>query len=115
MEVLYRRSGYPHAQIDTVLRRTPEDVYITFRIKEGDPIRVTRLTVTGLDSLPEKVRREALLDLPLREGDPSNRFIMQATADTITRRLSDRGHPNARVSTSFETHRATKPAQVTFD
>src|SRR5438309_1560492 len=80
LEVLYRRSGYPHAQIDTVLRRTPEDVYITFRIKEGDPIRVTRLTVTGLDSLPEKVRREALLDLPLREGDPFNRFIMQATA-----------------------------------
>jgi outer membrane protein insertion porin family len=115
LEVLYRRSGYPHAQIDTVVRRTPEDVYITFRIKEGDPIRVTQLTVTGLDSLPEKVRREALLDLPLREGDPFNRFIMQATADTITRRVRDRGYPNARVFTSFETNRETETALVTFD
>src|SRR6266446_382921 len=115
LEVLYRRSGYPHAQIDTVLRRTPEDVYITFRIKEGDQIRVTRLTVTGLDSLPEKVRREALLDLPLREGDPFNRFIMQATADTITRRLRDRGYPNARGFTSFESNRETETALVTFD
>ena len=31
------------------------------------------------------------MDLPLRAGDPFNRFIMQATADTITRRLKDRG------------------------
>ena len=41
LSVLYKRSGYPDAVIDTLVRRTPEDVYITFKIKEGDPIRVT--------------------------------------------------------------------------
>ena len=115
IEVLYRRSGYPHVQIDTVVRRTPIDVYITFRIAEGEPIRVTKLDVVGLDSLPGKIRRETLVDLPLQQADPFNRFIMQATADTITRRLRDLGYPSARVFTSFESNRETETANVTFE
>ncbi len=113
--VLYRRSGYPQAQIDTVLRRKPENIYITFRITEGEPIRVTTLDVLGLDTLPEKVRRETLVDLPLQVGDPFNRFIMQATADTIARRLRDRARPSARVFTGFETNTDAETAVVTFD
>ena len=115
LEVLYRRSGYPHVQIDTIVRRTPTDVYITFRIREGPPIRVTDLTVTGLDTLPEEMREEVLVDLPLRVGDPFNRYIMQASADTITRRLRDRGYPSARVFTGFEVDRKAETAKVTFD
>jgi hypothetical protein len=65
MEVLYRRSGYPDAVIDTIVRRTPVDVYITFRIQEGDPILVTSMAITGLDSLPIRLRRAIALDLPL--------------------------------------------------
>ena len=115
LQVLYRRSGYPHVEIDTVLRRTPENVYITFRIAEGEPIRVISLSITGLDTLPEKVRRETLVDLPLQTGDPFNRFIMQATADSITRRLRDRGRPAARVFTSFEANKEAETAAVAFD
>jgi outer membrane protein assembly factor BamA len=115
LEVLYRRSGYPHAQTDTVVRRTPTDVYITFRIKEGEPIRVTRLQVLGLDTLPTVVRAQTLVDLPLQQADPFNRFIMQATADTIARRLRDRGYPSARVFTSFESNRETETAAITFE
>ena len=115
LQVLYRRSGYPHVEIDTLVRRTPENVYLSFRIREGEPIRVTSLSITGLDTLPEKVRRETLVDLPLQTGDPFNRFIMQATADTVTRRLKDRGRPAARVFTSFETNKEAETAAVTFD
>jgi outer membrane protein assembly complex protein YaeT len=115
LEVLYRRSGYPHVEVDTAVRRTSENVYIAFRIKEGEPIRVTSLTITGLDSLPEKVRRETLVDLPLHTGDPFNRFLMQASADTITRRLRDRARPAARIFTSFETNKEAETAAVTFD
>ncbi len=115
LEVLYRRSGYPHVAIDTVLRRTQENVYLTFRIQEGNPIRLTALSVTGLDSLPARVRDPVLLDLPLKQGDPFNRFQMQATADTITRRLRDRGYPSARVFTAFESNRDARTASVTLD
>jgi outer membrane protein assembly complex protein YaeT len=115
LEVLYRRSGYPHVELDTTVRRTPENVFITFRIKEGEPIRVARFAVAGLDSLPAKVREETLVDLPLRPGDPFNRFRMQAAADTITRRLRDRGYPTARVFSSFEANKETDVAAVTLD
>lgn len=115
LEVLYRRSGYPRVAIDTLVRRTAQNVFLTFRIREGPPIRVTSLEVTGLDTLPEKVRRATLVDLPLHVGDPFNRFIMQAAADTITRRLRDRGRPSARVFTSFESNKAAATAVVTFD
>jgi outer membrane protein assembly factor BamA len=40
---------------------------------------------------------------------------MQATADTITRRLKDRGRPSARVFTSFETNKDVETATVAFD
>jgi len=115
LQVLYRRSGYPHVEVDTTVRRTLEDVYVTFRIKEGPPIRVTDLAVTGLDSLPGKLRREVLLDLPLHVGDPFNRYVMQVTADTVTRRLKDRGYPATRVFTGFEVDREAETATVTFD
>jgi len=115
LQVLYRRSGYPHVEIDTLVRRTPEDVYVTFRIKEGPPIRVTDLSVSGLDSLPGTLRREVLLDLPLQVGDPFNRYVMQVTADSVTRRLKDRGFPAARVFTGFEVDRDAETANVTFD
>jgi outer membrane protein assembly complex protein YaeT len=115
LEVLYRRSGYPDAVIDTLVRRTPENVYITFRIQEGNPIVVNNLSITGLDSLPEGLERTVVLDLPLQQGDPFNRFAMQATADSITRRLRDRGRPDARVYSGFESNREAKTASVTLD
>jgi outer membrane protein insertion porin family len=113
--VLYRRSGYPRVQVDTLVRRTPQNVFITFRIKEGDPIRVTSFGVIGLDSLPQRIRELAVVDLPLQRGDPFNRYEMQATADTLTRRLRDRGYPTARVYSSFETNRETETASVTLE
>jgi outer membrane protein assembly complex protein YaeT len=115
LEVLYRRSGYPDAVIDTLVRRTPQDVYITFQIHEGDPIVVTSLSVTGLDSLPPRLRRSILLDLPLQQGDPFNRFAMQASADSITKRLRDRGYPSGTVFSAFESNRESKIASVTLD
>jgi outer membrane protein assembly complex protein YaeT len=113
--VLYRRSGYPDAAIDTLVRRTPQDVYIQFKIHEGNPIVVTSLAVNGLDSLPLRLRKAVVLDLPLQQGDPFNRFDMQATADTITRRLRDRGYPSARLFSAFESNKEAKTASVTLE
>ncbi len=113
--VLYKRSGYPDAQVDTLVQRTPEDVYVTFSIKEGEPILVTSLDVVGLDSLRQRLRRAVTLDLPLQVGDPFNRFDMQASADSVTRRLRDRAYPSARVFTAFESNRDSKTAEVTLE
>jgi outer membrane protein assembly factor BamA len=49
--VLYKLSGFPDVQVDTVVRRTVDAAWITFKITEGEPILVDTLVVTGLDSL----------------------------------------------------------------
>lgn len=95
LRVLYRIHGYLEAQIDTLVRRTEDDVYITFRIEEGEPVRVRSLEISGLDEVPDG--RAFAEDLPLRIGDPHSRIALTATADTIAERLRDRGYPTATV------------------
>jgi outer membrane protein assembly factor BamA len=115
LHVLYRRSGFPNAEVDTTVRREPENVFVTFHIVEGEPMVVTSLAVTGLDSLPDWLQRIAELDLPLQQGDPFNRYLMQQAADSIERRLRDRGYPSARVFSGFEADRTKLAARVTLE
>src|SRR2546426_11833706 len=111
--LLYRQSGFMNAVVDTSVRRTPRDVYITFRIHEGEPVRVARLDVMGLDGIfnIEKLKR----DLPLQVGDPFNRFLMQASADTIVGRLRNSGYPYADVLRNFDSEAGILKAEVELD
>jgi outer membrane protein insertion porin family len=111
--LLYRQSGYMNAVVDTVVRRTPRDVYLTFRIHEGEPVRVARLDVLGLDGIfnVEKLKR----DLPLQVGDPFNRFLMQASADTIVGRLRNSGYPYADVLRNFDSEAGLLKAEIELD
>jgi outer membrane protein assembly factor BamA len=115
LHVLYRRSGFPNAVVDTVVRREPENVFITFRITEGPPMVASEIRVTGIDSLPAWLQRIATLDLPLQVGDPFNRYLMQQSADSIERRLRDRGYPSATVFTGFEADRERLVARVNLE
>ena len=98
--LFYRQSGYMNAVVDTSVLRTARDVYATFRIHEGEPVRVTRLDIMGLDSIFDVAKLKR--DLPLQVGDPFNRFLMQASADTIVSRLRNRGYPYAEVLRNFD-------------
>jgi outer membrane protein assembly complex protein YaeT len=115
LHVLYRRSGYPDVTVDTTVRRTQEGVWITFAIREGRPILVRSLELIGIDTLRPWLQRILRRDLPLETGDPFNRYAMQATADSITRRLKDRGYPEARVFTAFETKKEAYDATVQLE
>jgi outer membrane protein assembly complex protein YaeT len=96
IRLFYQRSGFLDAQVDTVVVRTAENAYITFKITEGEPIRVKTLTIGGLDSFPD--RDKLVRDLPLTVGMPYNRFLFTALVDTITTRLYDRGFPTPSVT-----------------
>jgi outer membrane protein assembly factor BamA len=113
--VLYRKSGYPDVVVDTLVRRTPEDIYLTFKITEGEPVRVQSFQITGLDSLPDEVRQEVTVDLPMQEGDVFSRIVMQAAADTIRFRLENRGYPTADVLVSYILRTTERRASVTLD
>jgi outer membrane protein insertion porin family len=111
--LLYRQSGYMNSVVDTAVRRLPRDVYITFRIHEGDPVRVARIDVKGVDSIFDVAKLKR--DLPLQVGDPFNRFLMQASADTIVARLRNDGYPYAEVLRNFDSEAGLLKAEVELD
>jgi outer membrane protein assembly complex protein YaeT len=94
IRLLYRISGFLEVRVDTLIRRTEADAFITFRIEEGPPVLLARLDLEGLDSVD---RRRVTRDLPLKVGDPFDRRQLGATADTLVRRLRDQGFPWAQV------------------
>ena len=112
--ILYRQSGYMNAVVDTVVRRdVPGDVEVTFRIHEGEPVRVTRLDVQGVEGVlnVEGLKRE----LPLQVGDPFNRFLLLASADTVALRLRNRGYPYAEVLRNFDSDAGELTAEVMLE
>ncbi len=111
--LLYRKSGYMNVAVDTAVRRTEKDIYITFLIDEGPPVILDSLEVLGLDSVakPGVVTR----DLPLRAGDPFSRILLDATSDTLVRRLRNQGYPDAIAFQSFERDKTDLSANAAVD
>lgn len=112
IEALYRQSGYVDATVDTLVHRRDNGVHLRFLIYEGEPVRVTALSVTGVKDIVPPAR--LIRDLPLRVGDPFSRLLLQASTDTILTFLRDRGHPYAEVFRSFEQNREARTAEVAF-
>ena len=111
--LFYRQSGYMQAVVDTVVRRTPRDVYITFRIFEGEPVRVRRFDLDGIAGIVnERPLRRAM---PLKVGDAFNRYLMQASADTLASWLRNRGFPYAQVLRNFDAEAAELAADLRFE
>lgn len=115
LQVLYRRSGFLEAQIDTLVQRTSQDAFITFKIVEGRPIRVVELSIRGLDSLPAQRREEIEADLPLRIGQPFNRALLQAVVDTVAGRIRNLGYPAVDVFREFTADSASYSARVALN
>ncbi|HEX4628409.1 MAG TPA: POTRA domain-containing protein, partial [Gemmatimonadales bacterium] len=113
--LLYRQSGYMNAVVDTLVRREDGDAYVTFRIYEGDPVRLARLDVVGagIDSVFNVATLKR--SLPLQVGDPFNRALFQASADTIVSRLRNRGFPFADILRSFDVDAAELRASATLE
>src|SRR6266702_6563192 len=111
--LFYRQSGYMNVVVDTLVRREDRDVYVTFRIYEGEPVRLTKLTLVGLDSILDVAALKRTL--PLREGEPFNRMLFQASADTIADRLRNLGYPYAQILRSYDVDAAALKAEATLE
>lgn len=110
LATFYKASGYLDVKVDTVVRRTATDVWITFKITEGRPVHVGVLDYAGLDSVENAW--QVRLDLPLEEGDVFSRFRLRADSDTVATRLANRGYPNASVEMVFSVDTARRLAKV---
>jgi outer membrane protein assembly complex protein YaeT len=110
VEALYKLSGFLEVKVDTVVERKPESVKVTFKITEGRPVIVTDMTISGLDSV--RNRAAVVSRLPLREGQPFNRFNLSASGDSVIRRLRNRGYPAAAVYRTFQQDAQAREAKV---
>lgn len=113
LTLFYRQSGFMDVKVDTAVRRSPGDVHLRFLITEGPPIEVRSLKVTGLDSVAKP--DEVTADLPLRIGEPFNRFLFQASADTLVNRLRNLGYPAAEVFRNYTVDRTARTATISLD
>jgi outer membrane protein assembly complex protein YaeT len=112
LQFVYKYSGFLEVRIDTVVQRKPDQVKVEFKIKEGPPVIVTSLQFDGIQPVPQK--SQLLNKLPLEQGKPFNRFFMVASADTIMRRLRNRGYPAAQVLKNFQMDSTARTAEVTL-
>lgn len=111
--LFYRQSGYMSAVIDTVVRRREKDALIRFRIHEGEPVRVRRFDLKGFEGIFNVERRRG--DLPLHVGDPFNRFLFQASADSVVAWLNNLGYPYAEVFRSLDANAGLLQADVALE
>jgi outer membrane protein insertion porin family/translocation and assembly module TamA len=110
----YNIRGYREARVDTVIVRPSEDaVELTFRIEEGSPVRVAKLTVEGADAFEDF---DPTAELPIQVGGLLSGIDLAATRDTMIQRFRNRGYPRADVSRSWSLP-AQSPyqADVTFE
>ncbi|HEU5209340.1 MAG TPA: POTRA domain-containing protein, partial [Longimicrobiales bacterium] len=97
LRVFYYERGYREAVVTADTTRTGDGLVVEFRIDEGRPVLVDTITFSGLDDPPDDV----VSDLPLRAGMPLDLVAAEATRDTLTMRLRDRGYAAADVLTSY--------------
>jgi outer membrane protein insertion porin family/translocation and assembly module TamA len=112
IQALYGVHGYPDAQVDTTLRRKHDDLDITFRITEGQPIVVDSVRLLGLDTLENLPNIRKLL--PLQAGYPFDRIAFQTSVAVLEALLRERGHAFARVTGGFAASAEDPPRSVTI-
>lgn len=112
LQALYGVLGFPQAQVDTTIRRRGDDLDITFRITEGEPIVVDSVRIVGLDTLENLPNIRKLL--PLKAGRPFDRTAFQTSVSVLEALLRDRGHAFARVTGGFAASLEDPPRSVTI-
>ncbi len=91
----YGQRGFRDVQVDTPqVTRTSTHAEVVFRVHEGRPIVADSIAFTGDEDFTGS---EVLEDLPLHQGDRLSTLTVDATRDTIIRRLNDTGYAYAEV------------------
>ncbi|MDE3002399.1 MAG: BamA/TamA family outer membrane protein [Gemmatimonadota bacterium] len=91
----YRQRGFRDVAVDTaVVEQDQWSARVMFRVNEGRPIIADSIEYLGVEAF----EGEGLLDnLPIAQGDRLSTLAMDATRDSIIRRLSDNGYAYADV------------------
>jgi outer membrane protein assembly factor BamA len=98
LRVFYFQRGYREVRVELDTVRTAGGMRVAFRIDEGSPVLVRSVAVEGAAELDSEITS----NLPIRAGRPFSLVAFEATRDTLTHRLANRGYANADVLANFE-------------
>ena len=113
LRLFYRRRGYRSVRVDTTVERLDGRARVTFRVEEGDPVRVDTLRITGLQEAMAPERARELV--PLSSGEPLDLTRLQSGENAIVTRLRDTGYPEAVVLREYFIPTDAPGARVTLD
>lgn len=117
IETFYQRRGYFGASIvSESIIENPEEGTISVRvtIDEGEPTRIARIELEGLDPSSQLSREALLEDLPLNQGAIFTQEDYLTTRDALGRRLREAGYAYAAVSGRAFVNPQTQKADVFF-
>ena len=117
IEAYYRDRGFPDAKVssyDAQLNKDQTAVAITVTIAEGEPVRVERVTLEGLEVLPAEHLQALEAALPLKAGQPFDRASLQSTREAALDELKDHGYPYATVKVVEENGGSDRQRVVTI-
>jgi outer membrane protein assembly factor BamA len=98
LRVFYYQRGYRAARVDLDTLFFAGGVQVRFRVAEGEPVVVKRLTVDGAQDMDSQLGR----NLPVRTGRPFSMIEFEATRDTLRGRLANRGFADAEVLANYD-------------
>lgn len=98
LRVFYYQRGFREARVELDTLREAGGMHVKFRIEEGRPIVVRSVVVDGAADIDANLARS----LPLRVGQPFGVANFEATRDTLTARLADRGFAGAYVLANYD-------------
>lgn len=115
VEAFYRERGYYGARVEEV-KVTPDGpgrVQVVLRVLEGEPVRVTRVEVVGLDRAPEAAA--AVGTLPLAPGDVFTEAAYDAARAQLEAALLGNGWATGEVTQIARVLPEERTAEVRYD
>lgn len=92
----YQLQGFAKAEVGPPqVEERGNDLFLTIPIEEGPQMRVVRLELQGIESLPEDAVRGAL---QIREGGPFHPQLLERSLNNLRAAYQDRGYAEAQVS-----------------
>jgi outer membrane protein insertion porin family/translocation and assembly module TamA len=115
----YQDRGFPDARVksfDVKLNNKQDEADITVNIDEGQPIIVQDIQYEGFTGAVPPRHLDGLKQrLPLKEGQPLDRALAQASRESALDELKDHGYPYASVRLTDHPGSSDKSRIVTID